>query len=149
MVVVVVMVLLVLFFDGVLVLFGSDRVLARMLVPIRMMRIDPIGMMVMPPVAIVPFVMFVEVAVASPVRMSVGPFGMVGPHPGAIVIMPPVRLVPSVIGAIGAPSTAVGHLSPDVGMFLHERLQVRMPFSPRLVVDQVGISLELVPQFGT
>ena len=35
-----------------------------MLVPIRMMLIDPVGMMVVPPVAIVPFVMFVEVAVA-------------------------------------------------------------------------------------
>src|SRR5258708_25719887 len=107
MVVVVVSALLVLLFDGVPVLFGRDRMLARMLVPIRMMRIDPVRVMVMPPVAIVPFVMLIEVAVASPVGMILGPFGMVGPHPTAIVLMPPVSLVPIVIGPVSAPSVVV------------------------------------------
>lgn len=107
MMVVVVMVLLVLLFDGVLVLLGRDRMFVRVLVPIRMMRIDPVGMMVVPPVAIVPFVMFVEVAFITPVGMILGPFGMMGPHPAAIVIVPPVSLVPIVIGAVCAPAVVV------------------------------------------
>jgi hypothetical protein len=145
----VVVIVMLLVFDLVLVLFRCDGMLVWMLVPIGVMLIDPIGVMVVPPIAIVPFVMLIEVAVASPVRMSFDPFGMVLVHPTGIVLMPPVCLVPSVIGAVCTPSTAVGHLSPDVGMFLHERFQVRMLFPPRLVVDQVGISLDLSPQVGT
>ena len=90
--------------------------------------IDPVGMMVVPPVAIVPFVMLVEVAFITPVGMILGPFGMVGPHPAAIVIVPPVSLVPIVIGTVGAPSVVVRQLSPDVGMVLQERLQSQDAF---------------------
>jgi hypothetical protein len=102
-----VVVVMVPLFDGVLVLLGRDRMLVRMLVPIRMVLIDPVGMMVVPPVAIVPFVMFVEVAFITPVGMILGPFGMMGPHPAAIVIVPPVSLVPSVIWAVRAPAVVV------------------------------------------
>jgi len=146
---VIVVVVVVRFFHLVSVFFRSDRMLVRMFVPVRVMRIDPIGMMSVPPFAVVPFVTLVEVAVAFPISMIVGPFGMVSPHPAAIVLMPPVGFVPVVIGAVGAPSLGARQLSPRLGMVIHERLQIRMSFPPCPVVNQVGISRELLPQLGT
>ena len=91
----------------VLVMYGFLMlVMYGFLVMIRFLRMpEPLGMTML---------------VALPVWMVLGPLRMVLVHPAGIVVMPPVRLVPTVIGTIGAPSTAVGHLSPDVGMFVHE-----------------------------
>src|ERR1700722_18998721 len=148
MVVVVVMVLLVLLFHVVPVLLRGNRMLIGMLVPIRMMRIDPIGMMVVPPVAIVPFVSLVEVAFIAPFGMVLGPFRMVFIEPAAVVIVPPVGLVPFIVGTVGAPSIAAFHLSPDIGMVLHELPQPRMIFPPLFVVNQVGIPREFPLHLG-
>src|ERR1700722_3959573 len=137
-----VVMLLLLLLNVMLGLLHGDRMLVRMLVPIRMMRIDPIGMMIVPPVAIVPFVSLVEVAFIAPFGMILSPFGMVFVEPAAVVLMPPVGLVPLVIRTVGTPSIAVFHLSPDVGMVLHELPQLRMLVSPIFVVNQVGIALE-------
>ena len=104
------------------VLLRSDWMLVGMLVPIRMMRIYPIGVMVVPPVAIVPFVMFIEIAFIAPFGMTFGPLGMVTVEPAAIVIVPPVSFVPRVVGSIVAPSFVASHLSPGVRMVLHELL---------------------------
>jgi len=71
-------------------LLRGDRMLVRVLVPIRMMRIDSIGVMIVPPVAIVPFVTLVEIAFIAPFGMIFGPLGMVTVEPAAIVVMPPV-----------------------------------------------------------
>src|SRR6266436_8040298 len=117
--------------------------------PVGMMIADPIGAMIGPPVAIMPFVTLVEIAFIAPFGMIFGPFGMMAVEPAAIVIVPPVSLVPIVIVAIGAPSVVVRHLSPDVRMGLHELLQSGMLFPPRPVVNQVGISIELLLQLGT
>src|SRR5437867_1812829 len=58
--------------------------------PIRMMLFYPVAMIHSPPIAIVPFVMLVPVAiVVAPIRMVLGPFGMMTPEPVAIVLMPP------------------------------------------------------------
>src|ERR1700731_4838338 len=142
MVVVVVMVLLVLLFHVVPVLLRGNRMFIGMLVPIRMMRIDPIGMMVVPPVAIMPFVSLVEVAFIAPFGMILGPFGMVFIEPAAVVIVPPVGLVPFIVGTVGAPSIAAFHFSPDVGLFLHDPPHPGFFFPPLFVVNQVGIPPE-------
>src|SRR5579863_6300906 len=142
-VIVVVVVLVVLLFHVLFVLFCGDRMLVGVLVPIRMMRIDPIGMMIVPPVAIMPFVSLVEVAFVAPFGMILSPFGMVFVEPGAVVLVPPISLMPLVIGTVGAPSVAAFHLSPDIGMVLHELPQLGMLFPPFSVVNQAGIPLEL------
>src|ERR1039458_7275708 len=79
------------------------------------------------------------ISVGSPVCMILGPFGMVRVHPTGIVLMPPVSLVPIVIGAVCAPAAVTWELSPDVGMVLHELLQIRVLMAEFLVVNQVGI----------
>jgi len=90
-----------------------------------------------------------SILVGFPVRMVLRPFGMVLVHPAGIVLMPPVSLVPTVIGTVGAPASGVRQLSPDVGMVLHEGLQIGVLFSESLVVNQAGIPLELRLQCGT
>src|SRR5258708_10237513 len=123
--------------------------LVRMLVPMRMMRIYPSVVMVVPPVAIMPFVKLVEIAFIAPFGMIFGPLGMMTVEPAAIVVMPPVRLVPIAIRAVCAPSFVARQLSPGLGMVIHELSQVRMPFPPFPVVNQVRISLEIGLYRGT
>src|SRR5208337_2553239 len=114
-------------FHGVLVMYGSLGMYASPGMP------KPLGM---------------TVSVGSPVRMILGPFGMVGVHPTGIVLMPPVSLMPIVIGAVCAPAAVIWELSPDVGMVLHELLQIRVLMPEFPVVNQVGIPLQLLPQSG-
>src|SRR5271166_2502524 len=125
--------------------FRCDRMLVRMLVPLGVMLIDPVGMMLGPPAAVMPFVMLVVVAGAyasyacgraAPAGMSRGPLGMVLIYPVGIVLMPPVGIVPMFIGTVGAVAGAVGDLAPDLRIILHELLQSRMLVPPFSVVKQ-------------
>src|SRR5512146_3005762 len=73
--------------------------------PVRMMPLDPSGIIFVPPVAVVPMMMVVPVAVAAaPLRIMLAPLGMMLPHPSGRVRMPPVRVMPFVMMAVSAPS---------------------------------------------
>jgi len=121
--------------------------------PIGMAPLDPVAMVFVPPVAVVPGVGIVPIAVVvAPIGMILDPLRMMPIHPAAIMVMPPVGIAPFVMIVVVAPSArAAGEPSgrgsyflPDVGMVLEERAQFRMVLTEILVVDQVGIGGELV-----
>lgn len=60
-----------------------------------MMSLDPFRMVLGPPIAVVPYMMVVPVAVgAAPLGVSRGPFGMMLPDPSGVIFVPPQRVVP-------------------------------------------------------
>src|SRR6266478_6852826 len=103
--------------------------LLLILEPIGMLPLDPVTMVFVPPVAIVPDASLVKITVfGAPIRMILGPFGIVPIHPGAIVFMPPVGIAPFMVTIVVTPSAcaARAHVRsardflPDVGMVLQE-----------------------------
>src|SRR5271167_978607 len=65
--------------------------------PIRMMRVDPFRMMVVPPRAVVPHMIFVIVAVVgAPLGIHGNPFRMMRVDPAGVMFMPPARVMPDV-----------------------------------------------------
>jgi hypothetical protein len=63
-----------------------------------MMLVDPLRVMVKPPVAVASVMMVVPVAIFDPpLAMVFGPFGMMLPEPPRMVIVPPVGVVPPVM----------------------------------------------------
>src|ERR1700693_3418286 len=60
-----------------------------------MMFTDPLGMVVVPPAAVVPHMRFIVVAVVcAPLGVCLHPFRMMRVDPARMVVMPPVRIVP-------------------------------------------------------
>ncbi len=63
--------------------------------PFMMMVFDPFRMMFVPPIAVVPRMMIVPIAVgAAPISMPFGPFRMMPPDPSGVIVVPPVGIVP-------------------------------------------------------
>ena len=63
-----------------------------------MMCADPFRMVVVPPAAVVPYVMLVPVAVdGAPIGVNLDPFGMMMPDPTGVMFVPPDRVVPYVM----------------------------------------------------
>jgi len=63
-----------------------------------MMCADPFRVVVVPPTAVVPYVMLVPVAVdGAPIGVYLDPFGMMMPDPSGVVFVPPTRVVPYVM----------------------------------------------------
>ena len=66
--------------------------------PMRVMLLDPLRVLVEPPVTIAPIMMVVPVAIFDPpLAMVFGRFGMMLPEPSRMVIVPPVGVVPPVM----------------------------------------------------
>ena len=74
-----------------------------------MIAVEEIGIVLMPPVGVVPVVVVVVVAVfVHPGRIHLRPIRMSGIEPLDIVLMPPSRAVPVMIAVVGAPSALSG-----------------------------------------
>ena len=66
--------------------------------PMRVMLLDPLRVLVEPPVTVAPIMMVVPVAIFEPpLAMVFCPFGMMLPEPSRMVIVPPVGVVPPVM----------------------------------------------------
>ena len=74
--------------------------------PMGVMLLDPLRVLVEPPVTVAPVMMVVPVAIFDPpLAMMFGPFGMMLPEPSRLVIVPPVGVVPPVMFVEVAPFT--------------------------------------------
>ena len=63
--------------------------------PVMMMFVDPFRMILVPPSAVAPNMVFVPVAVVvTPFRICVHPFGMMMVDPVRMVVVPPMRVAP-------------------------------------------------------
>jgi hypothetical protein len=63
--------------------------------PLMMMFTDPVGTVFVPPIAGMPLMTGVPIAVgAAPITMILGPFGVMPIDPAGMVFMPPIGIVP-------------------------------------------------------
>src|ERR1700691_1920782 len=77
--------------------------------PVGMILVKEVGIVLMPPVGVLPVAFVVVVAILrTPYRVHNGPFWMVGVEPFDIVSMPPSRAMPDLITIIRAPAGFAG-----------------------------------------
>lgn len=63
-----------------------------------MMVRDPFRMIFVPPIAVVPRMMAIPIAVGtSPILVMLGPFGMMAPDPARMMVVPPIGIVPRMV----------------------------------------------------
>src|SRR5690349_4601166 len=108
--------------------------------PVRMVLLGPFAMVLVPPVARVPAMRVVPVAVAAPGGMVLGPFRMMLVHPLWIVGVPPFLVAPDSPAVVGAVLIANLPLEPRV--MLHEGLEIRVFIEISGIVQQVRIVLQ-------
>src|SRR5216683_5267822 len=126
-------------------------VLCVLLEPVRMMRLDPVASIRSPPIALVPDVAVVPIAVVlAPIGIVRRPFRMLLPEPHAIVLMPPGVVAPLVIAIVLAPAgtrsrhrNARSDRTPDVGMRDQEFTELRMLLAEARIIDKLGIHAEV------
>ena len=63
-------------------------------VPIRVVLLDPVRMILHPPLTVTPLMLIVVIAIVHPLRMFVVPVRMVLIDPVWIVLMPPIFIAP-------------------------------------------------------
>ena len=77
---------------------AARLLIARPWMPVRVMLVDPGDVVIIPPVAVVPLMMVIPVAIGSiPGGVMPGPLGMVLPDPLWMVFVPPVGIVPVMV----------------------------------------------------
>src|SRR6185437_1998182 len=80
--------------------------------PMRVMLLDPFRIVFVPPVAVVPAIVVVPIAVGvAPLGITGGPLRMMLPHPSGIMRMPPVNVMPFVMLVVVAPSVMLFSVS--------------------------------------
>jgi hypothetical protein len=106
--------------------------------PIGVMIADPIAAVLSVPVAVVPLMTIVPIAVTAPFRMAVYPLRMILADPVRIVVAPPISVAPLMTIVV---RTHSAHLLMRLGMLLKPSREIRMVAQVGRIVHQARIRL--------